>query len=86
MVLYMDLLSVDYTSAIEFRPYAIAKDGTVIYGQQYAYGLADYINNMLYDEKLGDYIGGKNVDAFRNLLITTWNYALKAKAKFATAN
>lgn len=89
MVLYMDLLSVDYTSAIEFRPYAVTKDGTVIYGQQYAYGLADYINNMLYlsDEKLQDAIGSnKDVDAFRNLLITTWNYALKAEARFATTN
>lgn len=85
MVLYMDLLSVDYTSAIEFRPYAIAKDGTVIYGQQYAYGLADYINNMLYldNQALKKAIGDKNADAFRNLLITTWNYALKADAKFA---
>lgn len=85
MVVYMDLKSVEYTSAFEFRPFVITKNGTVLYGAQYAYGLADYINNMCSktDDALQDAIGkDKNVDAFRNLLICTWDYALKADAKF----
>lgn len=84
MTLYMDLKSEDYTSAFEFRPFVITNDGTVLYGAQYAYSLADYINNMLTmsDVDLKKVIDPKDVTAFRNLLAATWDYALKAEARF----
>ena len=85
MILYMDLKSVEYTSAFELRPFAVMADGSVLYGAQYAYGLGDYINNMLSrtDAQLRAAIGtDKNVDAFRNLLVRTWEYALAADAKY----
>ena len=80
-VIYLDLKSSAYTSSFELRPFVILKDGTVMYAAQYEYGLGAYIKSILSKENLV-VPEGKDANAFRNLLVRTWEYALAADLCF----
>lgn len=74
MIISFDLESVDYQSRFNIRPYIVTTDGTVIYGEQYCYGLSDYIYR--------NYNKGYGAD-FQNFLYYTWVYADKALEAFS---
>lgn len=80
-VIYLDLKSSEYTSSFELRPFVILNDGTVMYAAQYEYGLGAYIKSILSKENLV-VPEGKDANAFRNLLVRTWEYALAADLCF----
>jgi len=77
MTCAFDLDSLEYTKRFAVRPFIIVeKDGDehIMYGAQYSYGLEDYVARQY--EKTGS-------NAFKNLLVETWHYALEAKRTFS---
>ncbi len=71
--------SVEYTKRFALRPFIVIKDGEeehILYGEQYTYGLEDYVVRQ-YNKT--------ESNAFKNLLVHTWNYALEASETFTTS-
>ena len=74
--LCFDLTNDMYNEVYEFRPFMIVEDenGTYcVYGEQVHYSLAAYISRTY---------ANSTDEAFKNLMVATWNYVLAADAAF----
>ncbi|MBQ3003460.1 MAG: hypothetical protein IJD82_06995, partial [Clostridia bacterium] len=80
MICSFDLASAEYKTRFSLRPFIAIKTTNGIeylYGAQYTYGLEDYIARQ-YNKTTSS--------TFKNLLVHTWNYALKADTEFKSEN
>jgi len=67
-----DMKYADYSKTYNYRPYVLYEDGTVVYGEQFAYSLATYIGNRL-PQATED-------TTEKHLLWATWNFKKAAEA------
>lgn len=85
-----DLKSTEYAKQFALRPFIVINHGgktadtsddtyTVLYGEQYLYGLENYVYNICTND---DYDSVAKITAFRDFLVRTWDYALAADAKY----
>ena len=85
-----DLKSTEYAQQFALRPFVVIKQEgasaetsddtyTVLYGEQYLYGLENYVYNICTNEK---YDNVDKITAFRDLLICTWDYAKAAEENY----
>lgn len=69
MITY-NMVYADYGKSYNYRPYVLFEDGSVAYGEQFAYSLATYIGNRL---------SVSTDTAELNLLWATWNFKTVAE-------
>jgi len=83
MYVNFDLKAKEYTQQFALRPFVVIQHSdttcTVLYGEQYLYGLENYVYNICTNKK---YDSQAKILAFRNFLVRTWDYALAADAKY----
>lgn len=66
MITY-NMVYADYSKSYNYRPYVLFADGSVAYGEQFAYSLATYIGNRLGSTT------NPPADTEKNLLYATWD-------------